>query len=65
MSHIKRKIGVFSFCFFASSAVLAEGSNVVYATKMTTPENHVSVNVSESNISESNISETVKYIDGK
>ena len=52
MSHIKRKIGVFSFCFFASSAVLAEGSNVVYATKMTTPENHVSVNVSESNISE-------------
>ena len=60
MSHIKRKIGVFSFCFFASSAVLAEGSNVVYATKMTTPENHVSVNVSESNISE-----TVKYIDGK
>ena len=60
MSHIKRKIGVFSFCFFASSAVLAEGSSVVYATKAKTPENHVSVNVSESNISE-----TVKYIDGK
>ena len=60
MSHIKRKIGVFSFCFFASSAVLAEGSNVVYATvyatKAKTPENYVS---------ESNISETVKYIDGK
>ena len=60
MSHIKRKIGVFSFCFFASSAVLAEGSNVVYATKMTTPENHVAVNISESNVTE-----TVKYIDGK
>ena len=60
MSHIKRKIGVFSFCFFASSAVLAEGSNVVYATKMTTPENHVAVNISEGNVTE-----TVKYIDGK
>ncbi|MBS5003943.1 MAG: hypothetical protein KHZ42_02720 [Haemophilus parainfluenzae] len=60
MSHIKRKIGVFSFCFFASSVVLAEGSSVVYATKMKTPENNVSVNVSESNVSE-----TVKYIDGK
>ena len=60
MSHIKRKIGVFSFCFFASSAVLAEGSNVVYATKMTTPENHVAVNISESNVTE-----TIKYIDGK
>ena len=46
--------------FFASSAVLAEGSNVVYATKMTTPENHVAVNISESNVTE-----TVKYIDGK
>ena len=44
----------------ASSAVLAEGSSVVYATKMKTPENNVSVNVSESNVSE-----TVKYIDGK
>ena len=55
MSHIKKKIGIYSFCFFASSAVLAEGSSVVYATKMKTPENNVSVNVSE----------TVKYIDGK
>ena len=60
MSHIKRKIGGFSFCFFASSAVLAEDSNVVYATQMTTPENHVAVNISESNVTE-----TVKYIDGK
>ena len=65
MSHIKKKIGIYSFCVLASSVVLAEGSNVVYATKAKTPENHVSVNVSESNISESNISETVKYIDGK
>ena len=60
MSHIKKKIGIYSFCILASSAVLAEGSSVVYATKMKTPENNVSVNVSESNISE-----TVKYIDGK
>ena len=60
MSHIKKKIGLYSFCILASSAVLAEGSSVVYATKMKTPENNVSVNVSESNISE-----TVKYIDGK
>ena len=60
MSHIKRKIGVFSFCFFASSAVLAEGSNFVYATKMTTPTNNITVNISESNMAE-----TVKYIDGK
>ena len=65
MSHIKKKIGIYSFCILASSVVLAEGSSVVYATKAKTPENHVSVNVSESNISESNISETVKYIDGK
>lgn len=65
MSHIKKKIGIYSFCVLASSVVLAEGSSVVYATKTKTPENHVSVNVSESNISESNISETVKYIDGK
>lgn len=65
MSHIKKKIGIYSFCVLASSVVLAEGSSVVYATKAKTPENHVSVNVSESNISESNISETVKYIDGK
>ena len=55
MSHIKKKIGIYSFCILASSAVLAEGSSVVYATKMKTPENNVSVNVSE----------TVKYIDGK
>ena len=55
MSHIKKKIGIYSFCVLASSVVLAEGSSVVYATKMKTPENHVSVNVSE----------TVKYIDGK
>ena len=60
MSHIKKKIGIYSFCVLASSVVLAEGSSVVYATKAKTPENHVSVNVSESNISE-----TVKYIDGK
>ena len=60
MSHIKKKIGIYSFCILASSAVLAEGSSVVYATKMKTPENNVSVNVSESNVSE-----TVKYIDGK
>ena len=65
MSHFKKKIGIYSFCVLASSVVLAEGSSVVYATKAKTPENHVSVNVSESNISESNISETVKYIDGK
>ena len=70
MSHIKKKIGIYSFCILASSAVLAEGSSVVYATKMKTPENNVSVNVSESNVSESNVSEsnvseTVKYIDGK
>ena len=65
MSHIKKKIGIYSFCVLASSVVLAEDSSVVYATKAKTPENHVSVNVSESNISESNISETVKYIDGK
>ena len=70
MSHIKKKIGIYSFCVLASSVVLAEGSSVVYATKAKTHENHVSVNVSESNIyesniSESNISETVKYIDGK
>jgi len=56
MSHIKKKIGIYSFCVLASSVVLAEGSSVVYATKAKTPENHVS---------ESNISETVKYIDGK
>lgn len=56
MSHIKKKIGIYSFCILASSAVLAEGSSVVYATKAKTPENYVS---------ESNISETVKYIDGK
>ena len=56
MSHIKKKIGIYSFCVLASSVVLAEGSNVVYATKAKTPENYVS---------ESNISETVKYIDGK
>ena len=55
MSHIKKKIGIYSFCVLASSVVLAEGSSVVYATKMKTPENNVSVNVSE----------TVKYIDGK
>lgn len=60
MSHIKRKIGVFSFCILASSAVLAEGSNVVYATKMPTPTNNITVNISESNMTE-----TVKYIDGK
>ena len=60
MSHIKKKIGIYSFCVLASSVVLAEGSNVVYATKMTTPENHVAVNISESNVTE-----TVKYIDGK
>ena len=56
MSHIKKKLGIYSFCVLASSVVLAEGSSVVYATKAKTPENHVS---------ESNISETVKYIDGK
>ena len=56
MSHIKKKIGIYSFCVLASSVVLAEGSSVVYATKAKTPEN---------NVSESNISETVKYIDGK
>lgn len=56
MSHIKKKIGIYSFCVLASSVVLAEGSSVVYATKAKTPENHVS---------ESNIFETVKYIDGK
>ena len=56
MSHIKKKIGIYSFCVLASSVVLAEGSSVVYATKAKTPENYVS---------ESNISETVKYIDGK
>ena len=61
MSHIKKKIGIYSFCVLASSVVLAEGSSVVYATKAKTPEN----NVSENNVSESNISETVKYIDGK
>ena len=60
MSHIKKKIGIYSFCVLAASVVLAEGSNVVYATKMTTPENHVAVNISESNVTE-----TVKYIDGK
>ena len=59
MSHIKKKIGIYSFCVLASSVVLAEGSSVVYATKMTTPENHVAVNISESNVTE-----TVKYIDG-
>ena len=56
MSHIKKKIGIYSFCVLASSVVLAEGSSVVYAKKAKTPENYVS---------ESNISETVKYIDGK
>ena len=56
MSHIKKKIGIYSFCVLASSVVLAEGSSVIYATKAKTPENYVS---------ESNISETVKYIDGK
>ena len=56
MSHIKKKIGIYSFCVLASSVVLAEGSSVVYATKAKTPENYVS---------ESNISETVKYIDGE
>lgn len=56
MSHIKKKIGIYSFCVLASSVVLAEGSSVVYATKAKTPENYVS---------EINISETVKYIDGK
>lgn len=56
MSHIKKKIGIYSFCVLASSVALAEGSSVVYATKAKTPENYVS---------ESNISETVKYIDGK
>ena len=60
MSHIKKKIGIYSFCVLASSVVLAEGSSVEYATKMKTPENHVSVNVSESSVTE-----TVKYIDGK
>ena len=65
MSHIKKKIGIYSFCILASSAVLAEGSSVVYATKVKSPENNLSVNVSESNVSESNVSETVKYIDGK
>ena len=60
MSHIKKKIGIYSFCVLASSVVLAEGSSVVYATKMTTPENHVAVNISESNVTE-----TVKYIDRK
>ena len=59
MSHITKKIGIYSFCVLASSVVLAEGSSVVYATKMTTPENHVAVNISESNVTE-----TVKYIDG-
>jgi len=56
MSHIKKKIGIYSFCVLASSVVLAEGSSVVYAIKAKTPENYVS---------ESNISETVKYIDEK
>ena len=56
MSHIKKKLGIYSFCVLASSVVLAEGSSVVYAIKAKTPENYVS---------ESNISETVKYIDGK
>ena len=60
MSHIKKKIGIYSFCILASSVVSAEGSSVVYATKVKTPENNLSVNVSESNVSE-----TVKYIDGK
>ena len=60
MSHIKKKIGIHLFCLFASSVALSESNSVVYATKMKTSENHVSVNVSESNISE-----TVKYIDGK
>ena len=60
MSHIKKKLGIYSFCVLASSVVLAEGSSVVYATKAKTPENHVAVNISESNVTE-----TVKYIDGK
>ena len=60
MSHIKKKFGICSFCFLASSVVLAESNSVVYATKTKSSENNVSVNVSESNVSE-----TVKYIDGK
>ena len=60
MSHIKKKIGIHLFCLFASSVALSESNSVVYATKMKTSENHVSVNVSESNVTE-----TVKYIDGK
>ena len=60
MSHIKKKIGIYSFCILAASVVSAEGSSVVYATKMKTSENHVSVNVSESNVTE-----TVKYIGGR
>lgn len=37
-----------------------KSNSVVYATKMKTSENHVSVNVSESNVTE-----TVKYIGGR
>ncbi|MDU5841370.1 MAG: hypothetical protein E6Z54_09925 [Haemophilus parainfluenzae] len=60
MSHIKKKIGIHLFCLFASSVALSESNSVVYATKMKTSENHVSVNVSESNVTE-----TVKYIGGR
>lgn len=45
MSHIKKKIGIHLFCLFASSVALSESNSVVYATKMKTSENHVSVNV--------------------
>ena len=60
MSHIKKKNWDLLFCILAASVVSAEGSSVVYATKVKSPENNLSVNVSESNVSE-----TVKYIDGK
>ena len=37
---------------FPADVVISKSNSVVYATKMKTSENHVSVNVSESNVTE-------------
>lgn len=47
-NYFKKQLGVYSFCFLVSVAVLAEDRRIIYATQMPTPEDHISQNFSES-----------------
>ena len=47
-NYFKKQLGGYLFCFLVSVAVLAEDRRIIYATKMPTPEDHISQNFSES-----------------